>query len=150
MLTAEYGLVIGRDAGVGTADPDSGGAPGAGVAAAVKAGDCDAVLDTAAPDVGTLGGSGGGVKMPMRCLASRSFSSLAALAAALSCCRLILSSSRSLSRSRSISSVMPKLSLILADDSATLMSLPSSKDSSLDLSDLSSSIWASTSSLSSL
>lgn len=108
VLTAEYGLGEAKDA-----DVEIGGGAIETPTDAGGAGDCVKALSDA---FGVLGGSGGGVKMPIRCRASRSFSSLAALAAALSCCRLILSSSRSFSLSRSISSVMPNLRLILADD----------------------------------
>lgn len=87
VLTAEYGLGKATDAA--DADAAGGALPagnvdGAGVAVDVDAGDAaaGALLDAGA---GTVGGSGGGVKMPRRCRASRSFSSLAALAAALSC-----------------------------------------------------------------
>lgn len=104
-----------------------GSVDGAGVAADVEVGDGGAGVDMV---------SGGGVKMPIRCLASRSFSSLAAFAAALSCWRLTRSSSRSLSRSRSISSVMPKRRLILADDLAASICLLSSNVSSSSLSAL--------------
>lgn len=81
VLTAEYELGMASDAADAGA-PLAGKAGGAGVAVDVDAGDgaAGALLDG-----GAFGGSGGGVKMPRRCLASRSFSSLAALAAALSC-----------------------------------------------------------------
>lgn len=82
VLTAEYGLGMASDpAAAAVGAPPANNMGGAEVAVEVEAGDGAA---------GTLliagaGGSGGGVKMPNRCLASRSFSSLAALAAALSC-----------------------------------------------------------------
>lgn len=89
VLTAEYGLGIGRAADVGVAEVGTGaeGAMGVGVAAWEEAGDgADFLIGAGAgAGVGGLGGSGGGVKMPRRCLASRSFSNLAALAAARSC-----------------------------------------------------------------
>ena len=80
MLTPETGVAIARDA----ADeaPAAVNEEGAGVAEDVDAGNGAAAT---LPDAGRVGGSGGGVKMPKRCLASRSFSNLAALAAALSC-----------------------------------------------------------------
>ena len=58
---------------------------GAGVTGAVEVGDGAVVVVVLATGAGAAGGSGGGVKMPSLCLFSRSFSSLAALAAALSC-----------------------------------------------------------------
>ena len=79
VLIAEKGVGTGIDADVGNTGFGVALCTGAGVVAAVEAGDA-AVVEAA---VGI--GSGGGVKMPMRCLASLSFSSLAALAAALSC-----------------------------------------------------------------
>ena len=90
VLTAEYGLGIGNDVDMWIVEVDTavGGALGAGVAAAVEAGDAAAFALGAgvlAAAGGGFGDSGGGVKMPSRCLASRSFSNLAAFAAALSC-----------------------------------------------------------------
>lgn len=77
VLRPEYGLGMASDPVAGPPAPiePTGTADGAGVAADVETGDGGAGVF----------GSGGGVKMPKRCLASRSFSSLAALAAALSC-----------------------------------------------------------------